>query len=102
MCALTLCVVFAALHHNVYGVVSCAIYGATMIILYTMSSIYHGLSPRLTAKKVFQIIDHCSIFFLIAGTYTPIALCSLREPGYLGRMDCFRCHLGAVRSRSCV
>lgn len=79
MCALTLCVVFAALHHNVYGVVSCAIYGATMIILYTMSSIYHGLSPRLTAKKVFQIIDHCSIFFLIAGTYTPIALCSLRE-----------------------
>lgn len=79
ICALTLCVVFAALHHNVYGVVSCAIYGATMIILYTMSSIYHGLSPRLTAKKVFQIIDHCSIFFLIAGTYTPIALCSLRE-----------------------
>ena len=79
MCALTLCVVFAALHHNVYGVVSCAIYGATMIILYTMSSIYHGLSPRLTAKKVFQIIDHCSIFFLIAGTYTPIAVCGLTK-----------------------
>lgn len=76
--ALVLCVVFAALHRNVYGVVASAIYGATMIILYTMSSIYHGLKPHLMAKKVFQVIDHCSIFLLIAGTYTPIALCSLR------------------------
>ncbi len=77
--ALTLCVVFAAIHRNVYGVVSGAIYGATMIILYAMSSIYHGLKPHLMAKKVFQVIDHCSIFLLIAGTYTPFALCSLRE-----------------------
>lgn len=74
-----LTVIMAALHRNVYGVVSSAIYGATMIILYTMSSIYHGLRPNTTSKKVFQIIDHCSIFLLIAGTYTPIALCSLRE-----------------------
>ena len=44
-----------------------------------MSSIYHGLNPNRTAKKVFQIIDHCSIFILIAGTYTPFALCTLRE-----------------------
>ena len=79
ICALVLCVVFAALHRNVWGVVSCSIYGAAMVILYTMSSIYHGLSPRLKAKKVFQVIDHCSIFLLIAGTYTPIALCSLRS-----------------------
>ena len=77
--ALVLCVVFAAIRGNVYGVVSGAIYGATMIILYTMSSIYHGLKPNLTAKKVFQVIDHCSIFLLIAGTYTPISLCSIRE-----------------------
>ena len=77
--ALVLCVIFAAIHKNVYGVVGSAIYGASMIILYTMSSIYHGLKPALTAKKVFQIIDHCSIFLLIAGTYTPICLCSLRE-----------------------
>lgn len=76
--ALTLCVIFAALHGNVYGVVSGAIYGASMIILYTMSSIYHGLRPQLMAKKVFQIIDHCSIFLLIAGTYTPISLSALR------------------------
>ncbi len=73
-----LCVIFAALHHNGIGVVSGAIFGAMMIILYTMSSIYHGLRPNL-AKKVFQIFDHCSIFLLIAGTYTPFALCVLRQ-----------------------
>ncbi len=85
ICALALCVIFAALHKNVYGVVSSAIYGFSMIVLYTMSSIYHGLSPEKTAKTVFQIIDHCSIFLLIAGTYTPIALCTLREEsGALG------------------
>ena len=77
--ATVLCIVFAAIHRNVYGVVSGAIYGITMIILYTMSSIYHGLKPERTAKKVFQILDHCSIFLLIAGSYTPFALCTLRE-----------------------
>jgi hemolysin III len=76
--ATVLCVIFAAMHGNVYGVVSGAIYGATMIILYTMSSIYHGLSPKLKSKKVFQILDHCSIFLLIAGSYTPFALCAIR------------------------
>lgn len=77
--ATVLCVIFAAIHNNVYGVVSSAIYGATMIILYTMSSLYHGLSPNLKAKKVFQVLDHCAIFLLIAGSYTPFALCTLRE-----------------------
>ena len=77
--ALVLCVIFAAIHGNVYGVVSSAIFGVTLIILYTMSSIYHGLNEKLKAKKVFQVIDHCSIFLLIAGTYTPFALCTLRE-----------------------
>lgn len=77
--AIVLCVIMAAIHRNVWGIVGGAVYGATMVILYTMSSIYHGLSPKLTAKKVFQVIDHCAIFLLIAGTYTPIALTSLRE-----------------------
>lgn len=77
--ATVLCVVFSAVHHNVYGVVSSSIFGTTMIILYTMSSIYHGLKPNLKAKKIFQIIDHCSIFLLIAGSYTPFTLCTLRE-----------------------
>lgn len=77
--ATVLCIVFAAIHRNVYGVISGAIYGTTMIVLYTMSSIYHGLSPKFTSKKVFQVLDHCSIFLLIAGSYTPFALCSIRE-----------------------
>ena len=77
--ATVLCVIFAAKHSNVYGVVSGAIYGFTMILLYTMSSIYHGLSPKLFSKKVFQVLDHCSIFLLIAGSYTPMALCAIRQ-----------------------
>ena len=75
--ATVLCVVFAAIHKNVYGIISGAIFGVMMIVLYTMSSIYHGLRPN-TAKKVLQVIDHCSIYLLIAGTYTPFCLCSLR------------------------
>ena len=63
--ATVLCVIFAALHSNPWAVVGSAVYGAMIIVLYTMSSIYHGLSPRLTAKKVFRVIDHCSIFLLI-------------------------------------
>ena len=77
--ALVLCIVFAAIHHNGYGVVSSSIYGVMMIILYTMSSIYHGLKPERKAKKVFQILDHCSIFLLIAGSYTPFCLVTFRE-----------------------
>ena len=77
--AMTLCIVFAANHGNGYGVESGAIYGITMILLYTMSSIYHGLNPKLKGKKVMQVLDHCSIFLLIAGSYTPFALCTLRE-----------------------
>lgn len=74
---LALCVVFAALHHNPMGVVSSAIYGASVVCLFTLSSVYHGLLPS-TAKKVLQVLDHCTIYFMIAGTYTPITLCSLR------------------------
>ena len=44
-----------------------------------MSSVYHGLSKNLFAKRVFQVLDHCMIFILIAGCYTPFALCTLRE-----------------------
>ncbi len=77
--ATVLCVIRASIHHNVYGIISGAIFGATMILLYTMSSIYHGLKPQCKGKKVFQILDHCSIFLLIAGSYTPFTLCTLRE-----------------------
>ena len=77
--AIVLCVVMATVHGNGYGVVSGAIYGTTMLILYTMSSIYHGLSSRCAGKKVMQVLDHCTIFLLIAGSYTPFALCTFRE-----------------------
>lgn len=77
--ALVLCIVFSVKHNNGFGLFSGIIYGISMILLYAMSSIYHGLSPRLKAKKVFQIMDHCSIFVLIAGTYTPVLLCSIRQ-----------------------
>lgn len=77
--ATTLCVIFAAVHSNSYGVVSGAIFGSMMIILYCMSSIYHGLKPDLKAKSVFRVLDHCAIYLLIAGTYTPFTLCTIRE-----------------------
>ena len=84
--ATILCTVFGAIRGNVYGIVSGAIFGVTMIILYTMSSIYHGLRPNTTGKKVLQVLDHCSIFLLIAGSYTPFALCTLREYDSLTRL----------------
>lgn len=74
---LVLCVIMAAINKNVYGVVGSAIYGASVIVLFTMSSIYHGLRAG-TAKKVFQVIDHCTIYIMIAGTYTPITLSAMR------------------------
>lgn len=75
--ALVLCVTFAALHRNIYGIVTSAIYGVSLITLYTMSSVYHGLKPGM-GKKIMQVIDHCTIYFLIAGTYTVMALSALR------------------------
>ena len=79
--ALVLCVVFSAIHRDVYAVISSCIYGSTLIILYTMSCLYHSFKVN-NAKRVFRIIDLCSIFLLIAGTYTPYTLVSLN--GALG------------------
>lgn len=82
--ALVTCVAVAAFYANVWGIVSGAVYGVTMVLLYTVSSVYHGITPIL-AKKVFQVIDHCTIFLLIAGTYTPITLVAFRKISpYLG------------------
>lgn len=78
MAALATCVVKAFLNGDPYQVVSAFIYGFSMVMLYTVSSVYHGLIPE-TAKKVMQVIDHCTVFILIAGTYTPVSLCALRE-----------------------
>ena len=70
----------AFVHQNVWSLVSGAVYGLSLIRLYTVSSVYHGLIPSL-GKKVMQVIDHCTIYTLIAGTYTPVLLCALR-PSY--------------------
>lgn len=74
---LVLAVLISAYHRNVWGTVSGAIWGSSMIALYSVSSVYHGLRPSM-GKKIMQVIDHCTIYFLIAGTYTPILLSSIR------------------------
>ncbi len=70
----------AALGGDGLNILGCGIYGVSMILLYTMSSIYHGMRDG-TGKKVMQVLDHCTIYLLISGTYTPILLAGLR-PGY--------------------
>ncbi|MBR2043088.1 MAG: hemolysin III family protein [Clostridia bacterium] len=75
---LVISVLVGAFKGNPWSIVSASVYGATTVTLFTMSSIYHGLHPS-TGKKVMQILDHCTIYFMIAGTYTPITLCAMRE-----------------------
>lgn len=72
-------IVFCALYADAWAVVSASIYGASLIILYTMSTLYHAITNN-KAKKFFRIMDHDTIFFLIAGTYTPFTLVTLRGP----------------------
>jgi len=72
--ALVLLIVKAAHTSGALGVVSASIYGSSLVVLYLLSCLYHALA-KTRASKVFQILDHCSIFILIVGTYTPIALC---------------------------
>ncbi len=76
--ALVAAVLIATWKHDVYAMAAGAIWGMTTVILYTMSSVYHGLRPDRMAKRVFQVIDHCAIYLMIAGTYTPLSLCALR------------------------
>lgn len=66
-------VVHAALYSDALGITAAAIYGATLILLYTMSTLYHALTAR-KAKYVFRVFDHGTIYLLIAGTYTPMML----------------------------
>lgn len=80
--ALVLCIIRAALRSSALDVIGAVIYGVCLVGLYTMSSVYHGLHPGM-GKKVLQVIDHCTIYFLIAGSYTPIALSAI-YPVYPG------------------
>lgn len=71
---LVLLIIKSSNHHNGYALAGSLVYGISLILLYTISCIYHGLSPKLKAKKVFRVIDHCNVFLLVAGTFTPICL----------------------------
>ena len=75
--ALATMVVRAARSDDLYAIVAAAIFGASLVILYTMSTLYHALTP-VGAKKIFRIFDHATIFLLIAGTYTPYLLVTMR------------------------
>lgn len=77
--ALALLIVLASMTGSARAVAACAVYGTAVFLTLLVSALYHGVWHR-TAKAVFLALDHCSIFVLIAGTYTPIALLALPEP----------------------
>lgn len=77
--ALVLLVVFSAIYHDVWYIVSTAVYGSTLIILYISSTLYHSFQNK-KVKSIFKVFDHSSIYLLIAGTYTPFTLIPLRGP----------------------
>lgn len=74
---LSILVVFASLYGDAWHVVSCSVYGATLVMLYGATTLYHSI-PHPKAKQILQVVDHVSIYLLIAGTYTPFALVTLR------------------------
>ena len=82
---LVVAVVFSSIrpYHDVWNIVSVSVYGATMVLLYLFSTLYHALN-RPKTKAVLNYFDHCSIYLLIAGSYTPFCLSAIREysPGW--------------------
>ena len=85
----------AVSYGTAWHIVSCAIYGSALLLLYTVSTIYHAITHP-TAKKVFQRLDHISIYLLIAGTYMPLTLVVLNGPlGWvLFSLQCLFCLVG--------
>lgn len=79
----TLLIILSLIYGNTLGLVSSIIYGITLILMFASSTLYHSL-PNEKAKKIFRVFDHCSIFLLIAGTYTPFTLITLgRDNGII-------------------
>jgi hemolysin III len=72
-------VAFAALRGTAWHIVGCSIFGATLVLSYLTSTLYHSW-PTVRTKSILRIFDHCAIFLLIAGTYTPFMLVNLRGP----------------------
>ena len=79
LAALALLAVFSATRRNAWNIVGCCLYGVTLVALYAASMLYHAL-PAWRAKQVFNVVDHVSIYLLVAGTYTPFLLGPLRGP----------------------
>jgi len=77
--ALVLLVTFASKYGDTWRVVSLSIYGSTLFLLYLASTLYHSFKNK-RVKRFFKILDHSSIYLLIAGTYTPVTLVSMRGP----------------------
>ncbi len=70
-------IILAVLHGNAWSIVGCSVYAASLIVLYSCSTLYHSFrGPRV--KRFFRIADHAAIYLLIAGTYTPFTLVNLR------------------------
>ena len=76
--ALVLCIVKSAAAGDGWKLASSIVFGLTITLLYLMSCLYHALKVN-RAKRVFRVMDHCTIFLLIAGTYTPYTLAALRR-----------------------
>lgn len=76
--ALVLCIIYPLRNHNYFALTGGIVYGFSIIFLYTVSSLYHGLTAEML-KKVMQVIDHCTIFALILGSYVPVLLTGVRE-----------------------
>ena len=72
-----LLILVACLRNNIWGISTGSVYGASLIAMFAVSAVYHGLTTDFS-KKVMQVVDHCTIYFLIAGTYTVIVLTALR------------------------
>ena len=78
---LTLLIVMATFEQNILKITSFAIYGTSLVLLFTASTLYHAIINQ-KAKSILKLIDHCAIYILIAGTYTPLTLITLQ--GVLG------------------
>ncbi|MBI2435183.1 MAG: hemolysin III family protein [Candidatus Hydrogenedentes bacterium] len=76
---LTALVIYAAYDADPWRIVSVSIFGATLILLYAASTLYHAV-PHPPVKRAMRIVDHCAIYLLIAGTYTPFLLVNMRGP----------------------
>jgi hemolysin III len=82
VCALTMLIVFAAQARNGWALASGIVFGISLVLEYTASTLYHSF-PQEKVKHVFKILDHCGIYVLIAGSYTPFTLVTLRAHGGL-------------------